>query len=74
MLRNAKSAVIGQHIPVRRFVNADPQQLKFDEIENEIQATVQAELSTNNYGISLEFLGFKKIEPARKRHAAVLSA
>jgi membrane protease subunit HflC len=61
MLRNAKNAVIGQH-DLSDFVNTDPKQLKFDEIETEIQQAVQADLSTNNYGISLEFLGLKKIE------------
>lgn len=61
MLRNAKNAVIGQH-DLSDFVNTDPKQLKFDEIELEIQQAVQADLSTNNYGISLEFLGLKKIE------------
>ena len=60
MLRSAKSAVIGKH-PLSEFVNADPQQLKFDSIEQEIEASVQAELQTNNAGIQLEFLGFKKI-------------
>jgi membrane protease subunit HflC len=61
MLRNAKNAVIGQH-DLSDFVNTDAKQLKFDEIETEIQQAVQADLSTNNYGISLEFLGLKKIE------------
>lgn len=61
MLRSAQSAVIGQH-NLSEFVNADPQQLKFDAIEREIEQRVQAELSTNDYGIHLEFLGFKKIE------------
>ena len=60
MLRTAKSAVIGGH-PLSDFVNADPQALKFDAIENEIEQSVQNELRTNNYGIELEFLGFKKI-------------
>jgi membrane protease subunit HflC len=60
MLRTAKSAVIGQH-PLSDFVNADPQALKFDAIENEIEQDVQSELRTNNYGIQLEFLGFEKI-------------
>jgi membrane protease subunit HflC len=35
--------------------------LKFDAIEREIQDAVQSELSTNDYGIRLEFLGFKRI-------------
>ncbi len=61
MLRSAQNAVIGQH-NLSEFVNADPKQLKFDAIEREIESRVQAELSTNDYGIRLEFLGFKKIE------------
>jgi membrane protease subunit HflC len=61
MLRNAKNAVIGKH-DFSDVVNTDPKQLKFEEIETEIQQAVQADLSTNNYGISLEFLGLKKIE------------
>jgi len=60
MLRSAKSQVIGNH-PLADFVNADPKALKFDAIENEIEQAVQSGLRTNNYGIQLEFLGFKKI-------------
>src|SRR5450631_2187805 len=60
MLRSAKSGVIGQH-PLSAFVNADPQQLKFDAIEKEIEESVQSQLAGKNYGIKLEFLGFKKI-------------
>jgi membrane protease subunit HflC len=60
MLRSTKSAVIANH-PLADFVNADPKALKFDAIENEIEQSVQSELQTNNYGIELEFLGFKKI-------------
>jgi membrane protease subunit HflC len=61
MLSSAQQGVIASH-NLSDFVNSDPQQLKFDAIENEIKAQVQAELSTNNYGIQLDFLGFKKIE------------
>jgi membrane protease subunit HflC len=60
MLRTAKSAVIGQH-PLSDFVNADPKDLKFDAIQNEIEQAVQTELRTNNYGMEIEFLGFEKI-------------
>jgi len=60
MLRSAKNAVIGKY-ELSDFVNSDPQQLKFEQIEKEIEQTVQSELSTNNVGIGLEFLGFKKI-------------
>ena len=61
MLRSAQNAVIGKH-NLSDFVNADPKELKFDAIENEIESAIQSELSTNDYGIRLEFLGFKKIE------------
>ena len=60
MLRSAKSAVIGKHA-LSEFVNADPKDLQFDAIENQIEQAVQAQLQTNSCGIELEFLGFKKI-------------
>ena len=59
-LRTAKAAAVGKH-PLSDFVNANPQDLKFDAIENEIEQSVQSELRTNNYGVEIEFLGFKKI-------------
>jgi membrane protease subunit HflC len=60
MLRTAKAAAIGGH-PLSDFVNANPQDSKFDAIENEIEQDVENRLRTNNFGIELEFLGFKKI-------------
>jgi membrane protease subunit HflC len=60
ILRTAKNAIIGKH-PLSDFVNADPKDLKFGAIEKEIEQSVQSQLSTNDYGIRLEFLGFKKI-------------
>jgi membrane protease subunit HflC len=60
MLRSAKSAVIGKH-SLSEFVNANPADLKFDTIENEIERAVQTQLSTNDCGISIEFLGIKKL-------------
>ncbi|HTV39005.1 MAG TPA: protease modulator HflC [Candidatus Sulfotelmatobacter sp.] len=61
MLRNAKNAVVSSNT-LSAFVNPDPRQLRFDEMEQKIQDSVQAQLSTNDYGIQLVFLGFKKIE------------
>ena len=60
MLRSAKAAVVGKH-DLSDFVNSDPAQLKFNDIEKEIQAAVETELAKNNYGISIEFLGIKKL-------------
>jgi modulator of FtsH protease HflC len=60
IVRSAKNAVIGRHM-LSEFVNADPKDLQFDAIETEIEQAVQSRLEMNNYGIKLEFLGFKKI-------------
>jgi modulator of FtsH protease HflC len=60
MLRSAKNAVVGKHT-LSEFVNANPKDLQFDEIENQIKQSVAGQLETNNCGIELEFLGFKKI-------------
>jgi len=60
LLTSAKSAVVGDH-PLSDFVNADLQQLKFDEIQDQIEQTVQTELRTNDYGIQVEFLGMAKL-------------
>jgi membrane protease subunit HflC len=60
MIRSAKAAVIGKH-NLSDFVNADAAQIKFGAIEKEIQSAVEAELAKNNYGISIEFLGIKRL-------------
>lgn len=60
ILRSAKSAVVGRH-PLGDFVNADPAALKFDQIEAEILAQVRGQLQTNDCGLSVEFLGIKKL-------------
>jgi len=60
LLTSAKSAVVGSN-SFSAFVNEDPKQLKFDQIQNEIEQAVQDELRTNSYGIQIEFLGIKQL-------------
>ncbi len=60
MLRSAKQTVIGKH-NLSELVNSDPAQNKFTDIEKEIQTQVESELAKNNYGITIEFLGIKKL-------------
>jgi modulator of FtsH protease HflC len=60
IVRSAKTGVIGNH-PLSDLVNANSQDLKFDAIEHEIEQKAQSLLSGKNYGVELEFLGFKKI-------------
>jgi len=57
---SAKAAVVGNH-NLADFVNANPADLKFDQIEQEIKDAVQAKLATNDYGITVEFLGIQKL-------------
>lgn len=61
ILSSANNNAVGSNY-LSAFVNADPKLLKFDEIENEIEQAVTKQLSTNGWGVSIEFLGFKKIE------------
>src|SRR5215469_92481 len=61
ILATEQSSVVGKH-NLSDFVNSDPKALKFNEMEKAIQDAAQATLSTNNFGINLEFLGFKRIE------------
>lgn len=70
MLRNAKNAVVSSN-NLSAFVNPDPSQLRFDQMEQQIQDMVQSELNTNHYGIQLEFVGFKKIELPQSVTASV---
>jgi membrane protease subunit HflC len=59
MIRSAKSAVIGRH-PLSDFVSAD-KAVKFTQIEQEILETLKAQLAGNNYGMDVDFLGFKRL-------------
>jgi membrane protease subunit HflC len=70
ILRNAQNAIIGRH-NLSDFVNTDPKQLQFEQIEAEILRQVQSDLSTKDYGIGLEFLGLKKIELPESVSASV---
>jgi modulator of FtsH protease HflC len=60
LVSTPKSAVIGKH-PLSDLVTANPGGSKFGPIEQEILSAIQTQLQTNNYGIAIEFLGFKKI-------------
>ncbi len=60
IVSTAKAGVIGRH-PLADLVSADPRQIKFDAIENEIKASIQRQVVTNNYGVKIDFLGIKRI-------------
>jgi membrane protease subunit HflC len=60
LVRSEKSAAVSKHA-MSDFVNADEKALKFDQIEKEIRDNVQARLEASQYGMKIEFLGFKKL-------------
>jgi membrane protease subunit HflC len=60
IISNAKiSAMSSYNLP--DLVNSDPTKLKFDEIEQKMRTAVAAQLAQNQYGISIDFLGLKRI-------------
>ncbi len=61
LLGNAMTAIVGKH-PLSDIVSATDNGTNFVLIENEILAAVQSEVRSQNYGLDLEFLGFKKIQ------------
>ncbi len=60
LIRTAKSAVIGRH-PLSHLVSASETESRFAQMEDEIMQIVQGQVSANNYGIEIEFIGFKKL-------------
>jgi len=60
IVTQAKQARVGKH-PLGDFVNANPQDLKFDEIEAQIKADAQAQLASQNCGIGIDYLGIKRL-------------
>ena len=60
-LGNAKSAVIGKHT-LSDFISAADNGTNFLAIESEILTNLQTQLRANNYGLEVEFLGFKKLQ------------
>jgi membrane protease subunit HflC len=60
IISNAKVAAMA-HYNISDLVNSDAANLKFDDVEKEMRTSVEAQLAQNNYGISIEFLGLKRI-------------
>ena len=61
LVGQAKTAVVGKH-PLSDFLSANDTGTNFVAIEKEILAAVRGQLQGNNYGLDIEFLGFKKLQ------------
>ncbi len=59
LVRSAKNAAVGRH-PFSHFINTDPAQLKFDDIEKEMLAQV-AGTARDKFGMEVKFLGIKRL-------------
>jgi membrane protease subunit HflC len=60
-LGTAKTAVVGRH-PLGDFLTTTDNGANFIAIENEILASIQSQLRTNNFGLEIEFLGIKRLQ------------
>jgi membrane protease subunit HflC len=60
LIRNAYSGVVGKH-PFGHFISTDPQELKFVDIEHEMQTRIQADCRALTNGIDIAFLGIKRL-------------
>ena len=59
LLRDAKNSVLGQH-PLSELISANPGDLKFAEIEQEMLDRVKP-LAESEYGIDVKLLGIKRL-------------
>lgn len=60
IVTSAKAAEVGSN-SLSEFVNVDLNQLKFDQIQDNIEQLVQSELQTNDYGMQVVFLGIDQL-------------
>ena len=60
LVRNAYSGVVGRH-PFSHFVSTDEKELKFVEIEREMQSRIEADCKALTNGLNIAFLGIKRL-------------
>jgi membrane protease subunit HflC len=60
LIRNAYSGVVGRH-PFAHFISTDEKELKFVEIEQEMQSRIQADCRALTNGLTIAFLGIKRL-------------
>lgn len=60
VIRNTKGEVAGRHV-FADFISADPRQMKFGQIEQEILTEMQKRVDDLHYGVEIKFLQIQKI-------------
>lgn len=59
LVRSTKQAIIGQHA-FTDFINADPKQVKFAQVEQEILTNIH-QTALEKYGVNIQFVGIKRL-------------
>ena len=72
MLLNAQKQVIGRH-PLRDLVNLDVEQIRFDQIEQEIHTVFHDQCKSQKYGIEVKFVRIKRLTLPPGNTEAVLA-
>jgi modulator of FtsH protease HflC len=60
-LGSAKTAVVGKH-PLSDFISTGDNGAAFVAIENQILDAIKANITTNNLGLQIDFLGIKRLQ------------
>jgi membrane protease subunit HflC len=60
-LENVEKAIVGKH-PLSDFVSTSGNGAGLLAIEDEMSKTIQAQISTNNWGLDIRFLGIKRLQ------------
>ena len=60
LIRNAYSGVVGKH-PFSHFISTDEKELKFVEIEQEMQTRIEGDCRALTNGLNIAFLGIKRL-------------
>jgi membrane protease subunit HflC len=60
-IRNTQNSVIGKY-KFSQFVNSDPNQIKFDDIQKDMLAELKKAVAAADYGIEIKTMGIKQLK------------
>ncbi|MHC4722367.1 MAG: SPFH domain-containing protein, partial [Planctomycetota bacterium] len=60
LLRDTQNSIIGEHY-FSEFVNSDPDEIRFSEIEDQMHTTLKNRLSDKKYGIDIMAVGIRQL-------------
>lgn len=69
LIQDTQNKVVGQH-DFSEFVNSDPEKIRFDQIQEEMLQSLQAE-TMKNYGVKINAVGIKQLKVNEETTKAV---